>query len=212
MCHRSRPWSLRLAARAFAPVSGHRNVSSAVQRTPNGASFEIAETQSDQERKHTQDGSLTVTSIPASIIAHYWDTTPPKRSDLKEAARFFLAHKPSLLFSSEKFRTVKMNTSNPEVAFLGRSNVGKSSLLNALLGANICHTSKKPGRTRSMNFFAVGGEDGVGSPGRLTVIDMPGYGHGSREEWGPEIMKYLVGRRQYVLRFHEVGGVSVDRS
>lgn len=48
-----------------------------------------------------------------------------------------------------------------------------------------------------MNFFAVGGEDGHGSPGRLAVLDMPGYGKGSREEWGPEIMKYLVGRKQY---------------
>lgn len=47
-----------------------------------------------------------------------------------------------------------------------------------------------------MNFFAVGGEDGHGSPGRLAVLDMPGYGKGSREEWGPEIMKYLIGRKQ----------------
>ncbi|KAF6221381.1 hypothetical protein HO133_002236 [Letharia lupina] len=47
-----------------------------------------------------------------------------------------------------------------------------------------------------MNFFGVGGEDGRGSPGKLAVLDMPGYGKGSREEWGQEIMKYLVGRKQ----------------
>ena len=50
-----------------------------------------------------------------------------------------------------------------------------------------------------MNFFAVGGEDGRGSPGKLAVLDMPGYGKGSREEWGAEIMKYLVGRKQYAM-------------
>ena len=53
-----------------------------------------------------------------------------------------------------------------------------------------------------MNFFAVGGEDEQGNPGRLTVLDMPGYGHKSRAEWGEEIMKYLVGRKQYV--FYEI--------
>lgn len=50
-----------------------------------------------------------------------------------------------------------------------------------------------------MNVFAVGGDDGRGSPGKLAVLDMPGYGKGSREEWGPEIMKYLVGRKQYAM-------------
>jgi len=89
-------------------------------------------------------------------------------------------------------------TNLPEVAFLGRSNVGKSSILNALMGRHICHTSSKPGRTRSMNFFAVGGEDGLGSNGKLAVLDMPGYGKASREEWGTEIMKYLTGRGKYV--------------
>ncbi|KAL8783560.1 MAG: hypothetical protein Q9213_004550 [Squamulea squamosa] len=52
-----------------------------------------------------------------------------------------------------------------------------------------------------MNFFAVGGEDEQGNPGRLTVLDMPGYGHKSRTEWGEEIMKYLVGRKQLVRAF-----------
>ena len=99
------------------------------------------------------------------------------------------------MFSATNFRTIEI-LKIPEVAFLGRSNVGKSSLLNALMGKKICHTSSKPGRTRSMNFFAVGGEDGYGNLGRLAVLDMPGYGKGSREEWGREIMKYLLGRKQ----------------
>lgn len=131
-------------------------------------------------------------------LAYYWDTAPPTLTQLRRAERFFGAAPPKLLFSATKFRTVD-NSAIPEVAFLGRSNVGKSSLLNALMGRKICHTSSKPGRTRSMNFFAVGGEDGHGSPGKLAVLDMPGYGKGSREEWGPEIMKYLVGRKQYAM-------------
>ena len=131
-------------------------------------------------------------------LAYYWDTAPPTAVQLRRAGRFFGAAPPKLLFSATKFRTVN-NIAIPEVAFLGRSNVGKSSLLNALMGQKICHTSSKPGRTRSMNFFAVGGEDGHGSPGKLAVLDMPGYGKGSREEWGPEIMKYLVGRKQYAM-------------
>ena len=48
-----------------------------------------------------------------------------------------------------------------------------------------------------MNGFAVGGQHRMGSLGRLTVLDMPGYGKGSREEWGEEIVKYLVKRKEY---------------
>lgn len=48
-----------------------------------------------------------------------------------------------------------------------------------------------------MNFITVGGLDAQGNKGRMVVLDMPGYGAGSRAEWGKEIMKYLIGRRQY---------------
>lgn len=135
---------------------------------------------------------------PDRGLAYYWDTAPPTATQLRRAEKFFGAASPKLLFSATKFRTVR-NGSIPEVAFLGRSNVGKSSLLNALMGQRLCYKSSKPGRTRSLNFFAVGGEDGHGSPGKVAVLDMPGYGKGSREEWGPEIMKYLVGRKQYAM-------------
>jgi GTP-binding protein len=47
-----------------------------------------------------------------------------------------------------------------------------------------------------MNAFGVGDEDGRGNEARVVVLDMPGYGKGSREEWGREILKYLVGRRE----------------
>ena len=140
------------------------------------------------------EGDSPVTASPLTV-AYYWDTAVPTPSQLREAERFFNRPSPTLLYSTNEFRNVKIS-SLPEVAFLGRSNVGKSSLLNTLMGRNICHTSKKPGRTRSMNFFAVGGEDGMGNPGKVVLLDMPGYGKGSREEWGKEIMKYLVGRKQ----------------
>jgi GTP-binding protein len=63
----------------------------------------------------------------------------------------------------------------PEVAFLGRSNVGKSSLINSLLGTKIAKTSSSPGRTQSINFFE------VRWPGKpqpeLVFVDLPGYGY-----------------------------------
>ena len=149
----------------------------------------------------TKSSHQKADNIPESILSHRWETPIPSAAQLYQAERFFLSHPPKLLYSSINFREVELSAV-PEVAFLGRSNVGKSSLLNALMGKKICHTSKKPGRTRTMNFFAVGGEDQTGNPGRVVVLDMPGYGEGSREEWGPEIMKYLIGRRQYDHIFH----------
>ena len=146
--------------------------------------------------RHASTNPSAKASIEISAPSYYWDTAPPTPAQLQQSEKFFRATTPKLMFSATNFRTIEI-LKIPEVAFLGRSNVGKSSLLNALMGKNICHTSSKPGRTRSMNFFAVGGEDGRGNAGRLAVLDMPGYGKGSREEWGSEIMKYLVERKQY---------------
>ena len=147
--------------------------------------------------RHASSSVLSKQETPTirDGLSYHWDTTPPTTEQLKRAERFFRASPPKIIDSAIKFRTVK-DTDTPEVAFLGRSNVGKSTLLNALMGQNVCHVSSQPGRTKSMNFFAVGGEDHVGNPGRLALLDMPGYGKGSREEWGKEIMKYLIGRKQ----------------
>ncbi|MCJ1393239.1 GTP-binding protein [Xylographa bjoerkii] len=155
----------------------------------------IPKTAGEVEKSSPPKPTAKARSISSSVLSYYYDTPRPDAAQLRQADKFFRAHAPSILFSAGKFRTVKF-TDVPEVAFLGRSNVGKSTLLNALMGQDICHTSRHPGRTKTMNGFAVGGPDGMGHPGRLTVLDMPGYGHGSREEWGGEIVKYLLGRKE----------------
>ena len=81
---------------------------------------------------------------------------------------------------------------DPEVAFLGRSNVGKSSLLNALMNAGkLAHTSSRPGCTQWVNFYQV--------DGGFRFVDLPGYGfaklpHEKRSHWKALIERYLLDR------------------
>lgn len=82
----------------------------------------------------------------------------------------------------------------PEIAFVGRSNVGKSSLLNALTGRKtLAKTSNTPGRTQQLNFFNLGE--------KLMLVDLPGYGFAKVpkaqvEAWTRLLKKYLAGRQQ----------------
>lgn len=90
----------------------------------------------------------------------------------------------------------------PEVAFLGRSNVGKSSVINTLVGTKLARTSSTPGRTRSINFFEVRWP-GKPSP-EVIFADLPGYGYAklSREisaEWPKFIEPYLNDRSTLAL-------------
>jgi GTP-binding protein len=134
--------------------------------------------------------------LTPSDLCYYWDTQPPSAEQLAFADDIFepSKHSPIKLWSAAKFRTTPLDSLEPEVAFLGRSNVGKSSLLNAIMGQEVCWTSSKPGRTREMNAFGIGGTKGGES--KVVLLDMPGYGKASRAEWGAEIMKYLQGRKQ----------------
>jgi len=90
----------------------------------------------------------------------------------------------------------------PEVAFLGRSNVGKSSLINSLVGTKLARTSSTPGRTRSINFFEI---RWAGKPQPEVIFaDLPGYGYAkiSREisqEWPKFIEPYLNDRPTLTL-------------
>jgi GTP-binding protein len=86
--------------------------------------------------------------------------------------------------------------STPEIAFAGRSNVGKSSLINALTGrTSLARVSVTPGRTRELNFYA------LGKIGGLYLVDMPGYGYARASKaavkgWTRLIGDYLKGRRE----------------
>ena len=103
----------------------------------------------------------------------------------------------------------------PEVAFAGRSNVGKSSLLNALTNRNgLARTSNTPGRTQELNFFD------VGSPPNMRLVDMPGYGFAEApkdlvKRWLNLVIDYLRGRsvlkRTLVLVDSRHGLKEVDR-
>lgn len=94
----------------------------------------------------------------------------------------------------------------PEIAFLGRSNVGKSSLINSLLGTKLAHTSSTPGRTRAINFFAL--YEGTGGKQKaqpaLIFADLPGYGYAKisksiSSEWPQFIEPYLTERETLAL-------------
>jgi len=90
----------------------------------------------------------------------------------------------------------------PEIAFLGRSNVGKSSLINSLLSVRgLARTSSTPGRTQSLNFFSIND--------RFRFVDLPGFGYARvpqdiRSTWGEMVTSYLAKRRQLVLSIHLV--------
>jgi len=85
----------------------------------------------------------------------------------------------------------------PEIAFMGRSNVGKSSLINSLLGVRgLARTSSTPGRTQLINFFLINNA--------FHFVDLPGYGYARvprdvKKLWGPMVEKYLATRPGLVL-------------
>lgn len=87
----------------------------------------------------------------------------------------------------------------PEIAFLGRSNVGKSSLLNALVGKKgLAFTSSTPGRTQTINFYRI--------DGKLYFVDLPGYGYArvpkhQAQEWKQLVDSYLADRDRLELAF-----------
>jgi GTP-binding protein len=108
-----------------------------------------------------------------------------------EAGRLLFAAECRFFFGAQKLEQLPP-LAGTEIAFAGRSNVGKSSLLNALTGRKaLARTSSEPGRTRQLNFFDLGG--------RLTLVDMPGYGYARaskdiKADWQGMMFDYLRGR------------------
>ena len=90
----------------------------------------------------------------------------------------------------------------PEIAFLGRSNVGKSSFINSLLGVRgLARTSSTPGRTQAVNFFLINE--------KFRFVDLPGYGYARapkdvKAKWNAAATDYLASRAQLVLSIHLV--------
>ena len=108
-----------------------------------------------------------------------------------EAGRLLFAAECRFVYAAQRLDQLP-EAMGPEVAFAGRSNVGKSSLLNALTGRRaLARVSGEPGRTRQLNFFDL--------DGRLILVDMPGYGYARagkavKQDWQGMMFDYLRGR------------------
>jgi ribosome biogenesis GTP-binding protein YsxC/EngB len=139
--------------------------------------------------------------------------------DLIESARKLFAGPVSFLKSAPDLRFLP-DPDVPEVAFAGRSNVGKSSLLNKLTNRNgLARTSNTPGRTQELNFFDVGAPEEGALP-FMRLVDMPGYGFAKApkdivRKWRHLVNDYLRGRvvlkRALVLIDSRHGIKEVDR-
>ncbi len=133
---------------------------------------------------------------------------------LEEAARRLFSGPATFLKSAPELKFLP-DANVPEIAFAGRSNVGKSSLLNQLTNrASLARTSNTPGRTQELNFFE------VGDPIRLRLVDMPGYGFAKAPKdvarrWRFLVNDYLRGRqvlkRALVLIDSRHGVKEIDR-
>ncbi len=148
-----------------------------------------------------------------------WDSKragPPIRTASKRTERLKLGARTISVFNNSQ--TMKLTSAEflksafheadwpsdpkPEIAFLGRSNVGKSSLINSLLAARgLARISSTPGRTQSLNFFLINK--------RFRFVDLPGYGYARvplsiKSGWGEMATSYLAKRTSLVLSIHIV--------
>jgi GTP-binding protein len=140
-------------------------------------------------------------------------TEPESKPDFLEAGRKIFAGQSDFIWAADSLKALPLQ-SKVEIAFAGRSNVGKSSLVNALTGRNtLARTSHTPGRTQQLNFFNIND--------RFHLVDMPGYGYAAVEKekvqaWTRLIHDYLRGRaslaRVYLLIDSRHGIKPVDEA
>jgi GTP-binding protein len=116
---------------------------------------------------------------------------PELTPDQLEQGRHLFAQACTFFYAAQSIHQLP-DSLGPEIAFAGRSNVGKSSLVNALTGQKaLARASGQPGRTKQLNFFNLGD--------RLTLVDMPGYGYAQaakevKRDWQGLMFDYLRGR------------------
>lgn len=133
---------------------------------------------------------MTEKTIPATLPP--LPAAPSDEEILSEEARKIFQGQHAFIMGVAKLEQLPP-ASLPEIAFAGRSNVGKSSLINALTGRRgLARTSNTPGRTQELNFFDIG-------PGHFILVDMPGYGYAkvSKDQvakWTELLKSYLRGR------------------
>ena len=143
--------------------------------------------------------------LPLSL---YWGSPPPSPRQLAAASWFFKTFNPKRLWTDDEWRKQNQTPDDqvvPEIGFMGRSNAGKSSVLNALLTRpGLLAVGDKPGKTKVMSAWSLsptnetgGALSGFGGEmsSRLSVLDVPGYGHASQSSWGENITKYLSRRK-----------------
>ncbi len=135
--------------------------------------------------------------------------TDPAEPDFTEDGRLLFAGACEFIFGAAIANDLP-TLGPPEFAFAGRSNVGKSSLLNALTNRKtLARVSHTPGRTQQLNFFALGGA--TPDAARLRLIDMPGYGYAAVgrskvAEWSAVMRDYLRGRSSLARVFVLIDG------
>ncbi|KAK1590048.1 uncharacterized protein LY79DRAFT_516572 [Colletotrichum navitas] len=184
------------------PASPHRNRSTSIA---SASDIKAAIRGEPQDSKPSSPPSLPeLEGDGGSIVASYARDVPHA-----QAARFFLSPPAKFLYSAFRLQHHPLNTTTPEICVVGASNCGKSSFINAITNsASLAKVSDRAGKTVSMNAYGVGpltglpfrapvAAEGGGATKEvrpehgLVLVDTPGYGHASHEEWGREVVEYL---------------------